>query len=86
MWMHGAFTVADASGEWSYVIRDELDAVIQSGAGCLNFSCNPLHMELKACIEGTSAATQLGITNLVLETYAQQVVCVLRIEGDTSRE
>lgn len=48
----GAVTVVDAIGRWSYVIRDELSEIVQLGAGCLNFACNPLHMELKSMHTG----------------------------------
>lgn len=74
----GAFLAQDDSGGWGYVIRDEDGAVIQSGAGRVDFACNPLHMELKACIQGVGAAIELGISHLVLETDAQQAVWAIQ--------
>jgi ribonuclease HI len=68
---------------WGYIIRDDVGGVIQSGAGRVDFACDPLHMELKACIQGVCAAIELGISHLVLETDAQQVVWA--VQGDEYR-
>lgn len=38
--------------------------------------CNPLHMELRACVEGLAAAV-MGCIDIILESYAVQVVKAL---------
>ena len=67
----------------AYVIRDESGDAIQSGSGRVPFASNPLHMELIACVEGVKATTALGISNVILETDAQQAVWA--IQGDDFR-
>jgi len=74
----GSFKCQDACGGWGYVIRDDLGAIIQSGWGRKDFACSPLHMELLACLQGLSAAVQLGIQYLELETDAKQVVDAIK--------
>lgn len=44
----GAYCEQDMKGGWGYVIRNEEGRVIQSGAGCKQFACNAMHMELIA--------------------------------------
>ena len=74
----GSFKCQDACGGWGYVIRDDLGGIIQSGWGRKDFACSPLHMELLACLQGLSAAVQLGIQYLELETDAKQVVDAIK--------
>ena len=79
----GAFRESDKNGGWGYVIRDESGDAIQSGSGRVPFASNPLHMELIACVDGVKATTALGISNVILETDAQQAVWA--IQGDDFR-
>ena len=51
--------------------------------GRVDFACDPLHMELKACIQGVCTAIELGISHVVLESDAQQVGW--GIQGDEYR-
>jgi ribonuclease HI len=77
----GAYCEQDRKGGWGYVIRNEEGRVIQSGAGCKQFACNAMHMELIACIEGVKAAGLLGVSNIVLETDAMQVIQAFPDDG-----
>lgn len=79
----GAFSESDKNGGWGYVIRNEDGEVIQSGSGRVTPGLDPMHMELAACIEGVRAAMALGITNLIMETDAMQVVWA--VQGDDFR-
>ena len=38
---------------------------LQSGYGRQRFASNPLHMELRACIEGLKTAAVMGCTDII---------------------
>ena len=70
----GSFRVADENDGDTYVIRDDEGRAIQSGFGRQRFACNPMRMELRACVEGLKAVADLGCGDIILETDAMQVV------------
>ncbi|CAN6201987.1 unnamed protein product [Urochloa humidicola] len=64
----GAFLLNTGEGGWGYVIRDEEGNVIRAGAGRSSHLLDAFHAEVNACLRGVSAADELGMNKVVIET------------------
>ncbi|RLN33599.1 hypothetical protein C2845_PM03G24330 [Panicum miliaceum] len=64
----GAFVAQTGEGGWGFVIRDKEGEVIYAGAGKLEHLRDALQAEIRACLEGTKGAAEMGLGRVVVET------------------
>lgn len=53
-----SFNVADASGGWGFVVRDDTGDVVLSAAGRILHAQDPLHAEAEACRQALTMIDQ----------------------------
>jgi ribonuclease HI len=70
----GSFLPNEKAGSWGFLIRDNDGEVVQAGRGKINNLLSAFQAELIACLHGVQIAVNLGISWLILETDAQEVV------------
>ena len=63
-----------SSGSWGFLIRDDEGDVFVTGRGKVDHLLNVFHAELVACLQGIQVAVDLGISHLIVESYAKMVV------------
>lgn len=74
--------IAETScGGWGFVIRDAIGAVIHAGAGAILYSMDDFHSEVLACLAALKAASEKGMTRIVVET--DSMMLWLAIERNT---
>jgi ribonuclease HI len=74
----GSFKADTKTGGWGFVIRDQHGQVRGSGAGKIAYALSAAHAEILACEEAAQAASEWGMTNVQIETDAQNLVHAMR--------
>lgn len=71
------FDEASGTGGWGFIFRDCDGAVLGAAAGKICFARDKLHSEALACIYAIKAATDWGMTNLIIESDSQVLVAAI---------
>lgn len=74
----GSYNKESNVGGWGFVIRDADGDVVGSGAGQINHAQDALHTKAEACLKALEAAQEWGISRVVLETDAMQLVHAIK--------
>lgn len=73
----GSYLPVDKMGSWGFLIRDWDGDMVLAGRGKINHLLCAFQAELVACLQGVQSAADLGISRLIMETDAQEVVRAL---------
>ncbi|KAE8784042.1 hypothetical protein D1007_42402 [Hordeum vulgare] len=74
----GSYNKDTLTRGWGYIIRDHEGDVVVTAAGRLHHVHDALQVEAEACIRAIYKAQELGIGNVVMETYASTLVSAIK--------
>jgi ribonuclease HI len=75
------------SGGWGFIVRDQQGEARGAGAGKISFIASVASAEAEACAQALHAAATWGMTNISVESDAQNLVRAIRSnEFDLSPE
>jgi len=65
----GSFLLTEKAGSWGFLIRDRDGDVVMAGRGKINNLLNAFQAELVACLQGVQTTVDLGIGQIILDTF-----------------
>ncbi|RLN33089.1 hypothetical protein C2845_PM03G16420 [Panicum miliaceum] len=74
----GSFIAGTRKGGWGFVIRDSEGTVMHAGAGAIPRAMDAFHTEVLACHAGLKAASEKGMTKVMIDTDSMMLVMALK--------
>lgn len=69
-----SFLPDSREGAWGFVIGDNTSDVVSLGAGKMQYLQDAMQVEAEACLQAIQAAQNWGMTRIIIETNAQELM------------